>query len=202
VLWKQPPSLDSINQHKEPAKARTTVTRNDGGSITTNLGYGIAVAKGSSLKREWIAVHYPDLPFDLDATPGVTTVYKEKQYGGEYRYRAEFKVLLKEEIRAIEVKFLAFDVWGDHTRTLSSETVEDMKPGSKILTADWSLYSENDVEKHYASIAWIARARLADGRVVETPTETVVQEARKFSSKFAPGDLEPKPVAPPAVASK
>jgi len=176
-----------------------TVTRADGGSITTVLGYGFAVAKDSSLKREWIAVHDPTVPADLDATPGVTTVYISKQYGSEYRYRAKFRLTTRKALRAVEVRFLIFDVWGQHVRTLSFEEVSDIPSGvTKDLTAEWQLYSENEVEKHYASIGYVARVRLADGRVVEAPTNTVVEEARKFSAKFSAEQLEPKPpTAPP-----
>src|SRR5262245_10391755 len=37
------------------------VTRAGGGSIRTLLGYGIVVAKDSTMSREWIAVHDPVL---------------------------------------------------------------------------------------------------------------------------------------------
>lgn len=56
----------------------------------------------------------------------------------------------------------------------------------------WTVSSENEVEEHYASIAYVARVRLASGRVLEGSTDRVVEEARKFSSKFTPADLDPK----------
>src|SRR4051812_20646812 len=46
-----------IGNMKSSARPSVTVSRGDGGSITTQLGYGIAVAKGSSLHREFIAIH-------------------------------------------------------------------------------------------------------------------------------------------------
>jgi hypothetical protein len=96
------------------------------------------------------------------------------------------------------VRFLTFDVWGEHVRTLSFEQVEDMPANTrKEFTGEWSLYSENEVEKHYASIAYIARVRLAGGRVVEAPTQLVLDEARKFSQKFTAAQLEPQPPSPP-----
>jgi len=187
----------SSSSSEAPKQGRTsTVTRADGGSITTDLGYGIAIAKGSSLKREWIAIHDSAFPVSLEGTPGVSTVYVSKQYGGDYRYRARFTIAAKRPVRAVEVRFLTFDVWGDHVRTLSFEEVGDFSPGNKDLLGEWSLYSENAVESHYASIAYVARVRLDDGSVMLAPSNAVLEEARKFSEKFTPAQLEPKPLVP------
>lgn len=192
----------SVTGESDPAKGplttkvSQTVSRTDGGPITTHLGYGIAVAKDSTLKREWIAVHTPTFPADLDGTPGIGTSYVRKEYSGDYRYRAAFNLTVRQPIQAVRVVFLTFDVWGNHVRTLSFEEVADTPAGQKKLNGEWALLSENDVEKHYASIGYVARVRLADGRVIEAPTEAVIEEARKFSAKFSPADLEPKPAAP------
>jgi hypothetical protein len=82
LLSRDQPSNSSTRVVSVGATARKptgSVTRADGGSITTLLGYGIAVAKGSSLKREWIAVHDSTMPVALEGTPGITTVYASKQ---------------------------------------------------------------------------------------------------------------------------
>jgi hypothetical protein len=185
----------------EPAASdkpsNASVTRVSGGRITTELGYGIAVARDSTLEREWIAVHEPSLPAAFEGTPGVTTVYVRRDYTGDYRYRANFTIDTKEHLRAIQVQFLTFDIWGEHVRTLSFEEVSDIAANSKrVFNAVWNAFSENDVEKHYASIAYIARVRLADGRVVEAPTAKVVEEAKKFSEKFTVAELEPRTPSP------
>jgi hypothetical protein len=189
-------------QNQDSAKPSFTVTRTEGGSITTQLGFGIAVAKNSSLKREWITVHHPIMPADLEGTPGINTVFVRNNLNGEYRYRAEFKVNVKEPARAVRVNFLAFDVWGNHVRTLNFEEVSDLPTGVTDFVGQWNLFSENDVEKHYASIGYVAKVRLADGRVVDAPTDGVLDEARKFSSKFTAAELEPQsaPSTQPAAS--
>jgi hypothetical protein len=101
-------------------------------------------------------------------------------------------------LRAIQLVFLTFDVWGNHVRTLSYEDVADIPVGRKTISGQWNLFSENDVEKHYASIAYVARVRLADGHVMDAPTDVVLDEARKFSDKFTAADLEVKPPTPGA----
>lgn len=175
-----------------PPKSKPEITKADGGSITTQLKYGIAVAKGSSLRREWIAINYADMPITLQGTPGVTTVYVSKEYSGDFRYSAKFDITASVDISAYEIRFLTFDVWGNHVRTLSMTGVEDIASGTKKhLVGVWNVYSENEVEEHYASIAFVAKARLKDGRVVAAPIDAVVEEARKFSAKFAEKDVEP-----------
>lgn len=176
-----------------PRPELATVTRADGGSITTQLRYGIAVAKDSSLRREWSAVHFTNLGVDLVDTPGIKTVYVPEKYRGEYRYRAKFKLRVDSPISAFEVRALTFDVWGNHVKTLNYEEVADIPPGEREIEGDWNLYSENDVEKHYASIMYVSRVRFADGRIVSTPNEPVLDEARRFSEKFAASQLDPGP---------
>ena len=177
----------------------TTITRADGGSITTPVSYGKALAEDSSLKREWIAAHDSTMPVDVIGTPGVTTVYESKQYGGNYLYTAEIHLTIKQPIRAIEIRFLIFDVWGNHVRTLSLDSVADLAPGVKSLSGEWAVYSEHEVAAHYASIGYVARARLEDGRIIETPQDVIVAEARRFAKKFTPEQLEPKPQPKPAA---
>lgn len=179
-----------------PRAPEVSITRADGGSITTQLGYGIAVAKDSSLRREWIVVHDTRVPVQLSGTPGVSTVYESERYGGEYRYQAKFVLEVEEVARSIEVRFLTFDVWGQHVRTLTFSQVSDLPVGSTELTGKWRLFDENDVEEHYASIGYVARVRLADGRIIEMDTTPVVEEARKFSEKFEAEDLEPEKSEP------
>jgi hypothetical protein len=65
----------------------------------------------------------------------------------------------------------------------------------RSLVNEEDAVSENEMSEHYASIAYIARVRTADGRVIEADPAAAVAEARKFSKKFTPLDLEPKPPA-------
>lgn len=187
---------------KGPAPQSVTVSRTDGGSITTQLGSGITVAGSSTLHREWIAVHDALMPADVGGTPGITTVYVSRQYGGEYRYRAQPSLTTRAALRAIQIKFLAFDVWGNHTQTLIYEEVSDIPASSgRAITGEWPLYSENEVEKHYASIAYVSQVRLADGRVVTANEDPVIAEAKKFAGKFTRADLEPAPLRYPSPAT-
>ena len=89
-----------------------SVSRASGGSVQTDLGYGIKINKESSLMREWITVHDQVLPVDLVGTVGVRTIYDSESRG--YRYRALFSLQASEPLAAVEVRFLVFDIWGEH----------------------------------------------------------------------------------------
>jgi hypothetical protein len=178
-----------------PAKKPEVVaTKAPGGSIQTKLSEDIVINKQSTVTREWIALHDPSVPADLVGTPGVTTVYKDRGRSGEYQYEANVSVQAKAGLAAVEVRFLVFDVWGQHVRSLVSDEVADIPAGTtKDVSPEWRVLSENEVSRHYASIAYISRVRTQDGRVFEADTASVVREAQKFSKKFTVADLEPKP---------
>jgi hypothetical protein len=194
---------DDADTSKTVAKSTTTATtavvnRANGGSIRTPLGFGFVVAKESSLEREWISVQDPAVPVTFVATPGLASVYHRKDYGGEYRYRTQFVIKAAADIQALQVRFLAFDVWGEHMRTLDYEEVADVAAGAtKPITGEWSLLSENDVERFYASIGYISRVRLKSGRVIAASEGPVVDEAKKWSAKFTAADLEPPKTSAP-----
>lgn len=170
-----------------------TVTIANGGSIQTNLAYGITLNEKSSLQREWITVHN-DLPVDIINTAGIKTAYQQERVSGNYVYKANYSLSLKEPVVAYEVRFLLFNIWGNHVKTLSDTDVIDLKAGeTKTQDSSWNLYSENEASEYYASIAYVATVRLASGQVLKANPEPVLAEARKFSAKFQLADLEPTP---------
>lgn len=167
------------------------VTRDDGGSIKTELrtrgGGGIFVNESSSLRREWITVHEDSVPADIVGTTGVKLAF----ITDEFFYTAAWAIQTKEALTAVEVRFLLFDIWGNHMETLSTTKVTDFNDGGKLeFSGRWR--HGVDAAEFYASIAYVARIRTKDGRVVNGDVRTVLEEARKFSKKFMPQDLEPK----------
>ena len=172
------------------------VTKASGGSIKTVLIQDIVLNGDSSLTREWITVHDSIIPADIEGTAGVTTIYERgRNYSnGDYKYTSEFTLTSSEALSAFEVRFLTFDIWGDHVRNLSITKIMDIPAGEqKKITGKWNVYSENEVSEYYASIAYIAQVRTASGQVIKADPKVVLEEARKFTEKFAEGDLEPAP---------
>lgn len=177
--------------------AATNVSRESGGSIRTELAYGIVVNDSSSLQREWITIHDDAIPANLVGTTGVKTVFKKSGRNdgrGDFLYSTNYALETNVDIAAIEVRFLTFDIWGDHLKTLSATNIQDMKSGDTLkLAASWSVFSENEVSEFYASIAYIAQLRTKAGRVIKANHSVVLQEAQKFSAKFKESDLEQEP---------
>jgi hypothetical protein len=175
-------------------KQEVVVTKASGGSIQTKLAGNIVVNQESTVTREWIALHDPAMPVDLVGTPGVTTAWVPDRGRGEYQYQAAVSVQTKEALAAVEVRFLIFDIWGQHIRNLMADEVVDMPASStRAMSPAWRVLSENEVSRHYASIAYVSRARTQDGRVFEADPAAVVREAQRFSKKFSAADLESKP---------
>ena len=166
-----------------PSQTAPTVTHDTGGPIQTPMGFGIVLNKESSLSREWIAVHDPALPADLEGTPGIKTKFDLKKE--QFTYFCEYTVEAKEPLTAIELRVLTFDIWGNHAKSLSATEVVDVPVGQRKFTGEWYVLGENEASEEYASIVYLARVRTASGRVVEADPSRVLEEARKLSKKFA-----------------
>jgi hypothetical protein len=179
--------------------AGITVTKGPGGSIKTVLSSDSVLNKDSSLIREWITIHDQIVPADTVGTIGVTTIYvAESQYiSGGYFYHVKFSIEAKEPLSAVEVKFLTFDIWGNHQKTLNLTEIRDIPKGIAELAGSWKLWSENECSEFYASIAYISRIRTQSGRIIEGRIEPVLAEAKKFSKKFTAENLEPNPEKKP-----
>ncbi len=177
-----------------PAAAqKATVTRSDGGPMKIDVAGAAVLNKDSALHREWIVIHHTGIPVKLEYEIGVTA----ERVGRDYLYKSDIHVTPQEPIAALEIRFLLFDVWGSHIKTLSFTRVADLEPGGRQLgQAAWNLYSANEASEFYASIAYVARVRTKAGRIINSDIAPVLDEARKFSSKFSAEDLEPKRPAP------
>ena len=169
-----------------------SVTRSTERTIQTPLGFGIVLNEKSSLDREWVTVHDPSIPADLVGTTGVDTAYESGRSRADFKCTSTFSVEAREALSAVEIRFLTFDVWGQHKRTLVVTEIADLAAGTHAFEAKWRLFSENEASEYYASIAYISRVRTSDGRVVEADAGKVIEEARKFSAKFTEEDLEPE----------
>jgi len=180
------------------AAQNVEVTHATGGSIRTPLSSSIILNSESSLTREWVAIKHQNLPVILRGTPGVVTKYDpgERYSSGKYEYTVTVEFDVAEPLVAIEIRFLTFDVWGEHVRTLNLTEIKDFKVGVNKLSGNWNIYSENETSEYYASIAYISRVRTKDGRVITGDATPVIAEAKKFYTKFSEADLDPEKTKP------
>ncbi len=170
--------------------AADSVTKAHGGTVNTKLGTDYFTNEESSLTREWVTVHDGSMPADISGTVGVETI----NFGRDNSYRAEYGVIAKEALSAIEVIFLTFDIWGDYSGAFSATDIVDIeaKTIKKFNDVSWGI-SWKQMTEHYASIAYISKVRTRDGKVIKANPEIVLEQARKFSKKFSEGDLGPEP---------
>jgi hypothetical protein len=185
-------TADTTSADSVPATA--IFTRHSGGTIQTTLGYGIVLNSRSAMAREWVVANDSMLPVRLATPTGVRTVYESggRYSSGSYQYTADIEIETRDSISAFEIRFVLFDVWGEFVKTLTMTEVEDIAPGTrKSFNPKWSLYSENEASEHYASIGYVARVRNSQGRVYEANYHPIVEEARKFSARFTPEQLDP-----------
>lgn len=162
-----------------------------GGSVVTNFGYGIQVNKGSSLQRRWYVINDPSCPVQLSAA-GISTVYRSSSIGGEYKYKATGVAATREKITGFEVRYLLFDVWGEHTRTLSDTEVSDLKGQIALKdTGSWRTW-ENEVSEIFTVVTFVARVRKPDGAVWEYDTQSLLQRVEKIKVTLTEKELTPE----------
>lgn len=172
-----------------------TVVEADGGSIGANTRYGTNLNEESSLSRDWVVIHDARLPVDFEGTPGATTWYEMPERGpltrGNYEYNVQATLVASQPVTAVNVRFIAFDVFGEHVTTLSATEVVDLAPGEPS-PFDWRWRAgDNDAYRHFATVGFIARVRTADGQVHHADSNAIVCVAALFALAATVADLEP-----------
>lgn len=176
------------------------ILRESGGSVQTVLTNNVRLNDKSTLEREFITVVDATLPAQLKGCTGVKTRYESGNghTAGGYQYAASYSIQASEDLRAVEVRFVLFNIWGRYVRTLGSTKIADI-PATEVrhYSPKWNLYSENDeaeASEHYASIAFVSTVRTSAGKVLDADMACILEEGKRFSSKFAAADLEPTPL--------
>jgi hypothetical protein len=169
------------------------VTRISGGSIRTPISQSQVLNEGSSVRRDWIAVKHADLPVQIRDTPGLK-VAAESRRGRPpgFVYTASLDVQATQSIAAIEVRFLTFNIWGLHERTLILTEIKDFPLGGTKLEGIWNARSARQAGEFHTSIVYISRVRTMDGKVFVADPQPVIDEARKLDPNFTAVDLDPR----------
>ncbi len=170
------------------AQSKLKVSRVDGGSVITNLGYGIAVNKNSSLRRQWFVINDPTCPLTLTGA-GINTAYSDRQYS----FKPAGTITARKAVAAFEVRFMLFDIWGNHMKTLSGTELWDLKAGARLALSEvgsWRAW-ETDVAKYLTAVGFIAHARTADGRPWAADTKALLREVDAVKLKLTQEQLEP-----------
>lgn len=168
----------------------------DGGTVVTELGYGIKVNDGSSLQRKWYVLNDPQSPVEI-LKAGITTSYKTSQYSGEYKYLAQGTATAKEPVAALEIRYLLFNVFGDHMQTLSATVVSDISGEYSLAkSGTWRAWSENDVSEFLTAVSFVASVRTPDGRVWRYDPAKVLRQVEQIKVKLTEKELAPEQEKP------
>lgn len=167
-----------------PTSLGAEVLSGTGTPMNFEIGYGIQVNEGSTLSREWVIVNDERLPITLTSFQSQTRL-NDRNWIYDIRYEIE----VAQDIQAIEIRFIPFDIWGESSRTLSATVIRDIGAGAQSLSAQWRILSESDAVHHYAMLGYVAQVKLASGAILRANPDTVVEAARHFSEDFTSGDL-------------
>ena len=171
------------------ASAQVTSTVSDGGSYRLQLSSDIKVNKGSTLHRSLVALNDAAAPLQL-VSSGIST--SDSHGDRAYRYTATGKVTASSAVTALEVRFLLYDAFGNHMKTLSSTEVTDLAAGSELALkgiASWRAF-ENEVSELLTTVAFVASVRTADGKVWRHNEKTIATELSRIQLQVKSGVLD------------
>ena len=104
-------------------------------------------------------VNQPNIPAKLLGVR-LKTKISDRNWVYDIRYTAEFL----EDIQAVEVRFIPFNIWGEKDRALSSTKIMDIEAGTHELSGTWRILSENDAIEHFAMVAYISQVYSAHSK--------------------------------------
>lgn len=121
----------------------------DGGSIVTELGYGIAINRGSDLNRTWYVLNTEGSPLRL-TNAGIDTRYDDRSY----EYFPTGQVTTSTDVSAFEVRFLLFDVFGEHMQSLSGTEIRSLEADETLDLSEIGVWRawENGVSEFLTSV--------------------------------------------------
>ena len=160
----------------------------DGGSVLTDLGYNVQVNKGSTLKRSFAIVNDPAAPAQLSGA-GVVTRYGRDRYS----FGPTGTLTPVEDLAAVEVRVVLYDVFGSRIKTLTGTHITDMPVGTTVNLSDIGSWyaSENQASELLTAVTFIANARTKSGKVWRANEKKVADELAKLDVKVTSGALEP-----------
>lgn len=160
----------------------------DGGSVVTELGYDIKLNKNSTLHRSWVVLNDPTCPVQLYEA-GINTRYGDR----EYNYVQVGTAETSESITALEVRYLLYDVFGEHMQTLSATKITELSANGSLALEDigaWRAW-ENDVSNLLTVVAFVAQVRTGDGKIWRYQDKKIGEELNKIQLKVTIGTLDP-----------
>lgn len=167
--------------------SQITLTKSDGGSVLTELGYNVVVNMGSTLVREKIILNDANCLIQLDSV-GINTAYANRKYS----FYPVGSINIKEPIAAFKIHHVLYDVFGDHMKTLSNKEIKDME-GSIDISKSASWYaSGNNVSNYLICVSYVSKVRTKSGQLWHCDFEAIKKELAELKIEFSEGFLPNK----------
>lgn len=165
-----------------------TVNNYDGGSVVTELGHGIKVNAQSTLIRSWVVFNDSSCPVHLDRS-GLKSIYGDR----EYNYIPEGNASVRENVTAFDVRFILYDVFGDHIKTLTCGQVKDIPTGAVIELKNLGSWRALEIEISglLTIVSFVAQVRTSSGIIWKYDAKLINEELSKLKLKATNGILEP-----------
>ncbi len=169
-----------------PVKGEISSSIEDGGSVEVKSEYTTFANRGSSLRRTWVTVNDSNSPVKL-AKAGINADYSDN-----FRFTPSGLANMRKDVVAFEVRFLLYDMFGNHMKTLSSTEVEDAESGNlfNLGSGEWRAW-RNDATEFLLSVAYVAQVRTGDGKIWRYNAKGIARELAKVEIKIDAGLLEP-----------
>ena len=147
----------------------------DGGEVKIN--------KGSSLHYSWITLNDADAPIQIEDA-GII-IYNLEIFAGRGFLVSSVPTT------AFEIRFVLYDVFGSHLKTLSATEITDLAKGEKFDFYDWrwGIYG-NEAYEMFTVVAFVSKARTADGEVWRYNEDAIAEELLKIQIQTTTEDLE------------
>jgi len=140
----------------------------------------------SSLRRTWVTVNDSDCPLTLAKT-GVNADYIDY-----YRFTPSGSASARSDIVAFEIRFLIYDMFGNHIKTLSLTEVEDVSAGNSLdlKGGEWRAWV-SEASEFLSSVSFVSYVREATGAIWHYDAEEISKELARIEIQIDSGLLEP-----------
>lgn len=169
------------------AQARIGLERFEGPFMSAT---GSTLNEGSTLQREWFVLNDESGPVRIDGKTGIEVVFDP--WRGRFTYRASYTLKAIEPIVAWEIRYVVVDVFGRIVRTYGSTRVTDVSSNFARESVSWVVCGLSEASRAYSSVAYVASARLASGKVYEIDRAAAASQIRTVADKVTDALLEPE----------
>jgi len=161
------------------------VRQENGGSVAVRTAGG-TLNQDSSLQRRWYIINDANSPVRLERA-GVFPRFDERE--GVHYFLPIGTVSPKDAISAIEVRYLLFDIWGEHLRTFSVTKITDSSTHVDLQAGNRWPALETEASQLVSVFAFVTRVRATDGQTWTYNADRMLQRMQALGVNVGQKDL-------------